>query len=300
MKHVTVLLNKTIKYLPKVKEGVYFDLTGGAGGHSQLLLDKLGSKIKLYIFDQDLLAIKHLKNKFKNYQNVEIIHANFASLKGYCVEHKITTINGIIADLGLSTDQIDDKKRGFSYMSQNNLDMRMNIESNLLTTDIINNYSYEELKRIFYLYGEINNANLLAKKIIDNRPINDSETLIKICDSIIHSKGHSAKKVFQALRIETNHELDNLNIMLKDATSLLAKNGVLAIISFHSLEDKIVKHYFNSLTKTVIDKNSPIAIEEAKDFILLTPKGIKASSKEIQNNVRAHSAILRAIKKQKN
>ncbi len=297
MKHISVLLNETIKYLPIVKKGVYFDLTGGAGGHSKALLDKLDKESRLYIFDQDKLAITHLESKFKNFNNVYVIHTNFSSLEKFCIENNILKINGIIADLGMSSDQIDDPLRGFSYMVNNNLDMRMNTDNNLKTTDILNTYSQDELAKIFYLYGEIRNAKALANKIIINRPIKDANHLISLCDFVIKGKGHSAKKVFQALRIETNKELLNLDIMLNSATKFLAPNGVLAIISFHSLEDRIVKRYFNNLTKVKIDKKSPINIEGAKDFILLTPKGIKASSFEQKVNTRAHSAILRAIKK---
>lgn len=297
--HSSVLLTETIKLLNINKDGIYVDLTGGGGGHSQEIINSLSAKGKLFIFDQDENAIAHLQQKFQNFKNVFIIKSNFASFDKALQLFQINKVDGIIADLGLSSDQLADETRGFSYMnSVGNLDMRMDKTGNsLLGLDIINNYDENQLDYIFRTFGECNNSYRLASEIVKKRPLRDASDLIKICDTFKKGNGHSAKRVFQALRIYINDELETLKAMLEKAVTYLKQDGTFLVITFHSLEDRIVKQFFNSLTKTVIDKRIPIAVEPTTKFTLLTNKAIKPSDEEIKTNPRARSALLRGIKR---
>lgn len=296
--HISVLLNESIDNLNIQKNKIYVDATAGYGGHSFEILKRIGNTGKLVLFDQDINAINILKEKFKLYNNVYIIHSNFENLKEKLENIGINKIDGILFDLGMSSMQIDQTSRGFSYMHDALLDMRMDINNKISAYNVVNEYDLTTLCDIFKIYGEENNYYKISKKIIENRPINTTFDLVKICDMVNYkTKGHSAKRVFQALRIYVNSELDVLNNVLNSLDSLLNINARVCIITFHSGEDKIVKHFFKQLVDVKIDKNIPIAVEAEKKYRLISRKPILPSDFEQKNNSRSRSAKLRVIEK---
>ncbi len=296
--HISVLKQECIDNLNILPGGVYVDATGGAGGHSEAILTKLNGTGHLYIFDTDKTACSLIEKRLKSFSNFTIFNANFAEITEKLNSVGQSKVNGVLFDLGLSSMQIDTPERGFSYISSKNLDMRMNTEQSLTAEYILNNYTQKELADIFFKYGEEKNANILAKKIVEQRPIQTVEHLVSICDSInFKTKGHSAKRVFQALRIEVNDELNVLKSALAQSVALIAKNARLCVISFHSLEDKIVKDLFRSLTEEKTPLGLPVLLEKKKEFALITKKVILPNSKECALNPRAHSAKLRVIEK---
>lgn len=288
---------KAISLLDIKEDGVYVDGTLGRGGHSKLILEKL-KKGKLYCFDLDLQAINESKEILKDYDNVEFIHDNFANMNKY-----LNKVDGILLDLGVSSPQFDEFERGFSYRNDGPLDMRMNKEDKLSAYEVVNNYSQDELARILWEYGEEKNSRRIAKAIVDNRPINTTMELVEVIKGclpakILSKKGHPAKQSFQAIRIEVNHELDSLKKFLKEFDEILNIEGRVVIITFHSLEDRLVKRAFKSLSSVEDDKRIALRPEEVKkaNYILLN-HGDKADEHEIENNRRAKSAIIRGIKK---
>jgi len=297
MKHVTVLLNEAIAYLNIKKDGIYIDATLGGAGHSNLILKKLESGF-LYAFDQDLAAIKIASEKLSKYQNKKIIHANFINITQELEKFNIKEVDGILLDLGMSSFQIDDKKRGFSYLVDTNLDMRMNQNNNLTASDIVNNYKLDDLTKIFYEYGEEKNSYKIAREIIKKRPILSTKMLVDICDKINYNrKGHSAKKIFQALRIEVNDEINVLKEALKKALDILKPGGRIVVITFHSLEDKIVKHFFKDNAIIKMPKNMPIIKNIIPKLKFITKKPIYPTEEEIINNSRSKSAKMRVAQK---
>lgn len=298
MKHIPVLLKESIDLLDVRENKIYVDATLGGGGHSKEILKKLNGTGHLYSFDLDPYAINKNKDLLKKYSNFTIINDNFKNIKEALSKYNVNKVDGILYDLGMSSFQIDDPKRGFSYMHNEKLDMRMDSKSSLTAEKILNTYDKNELIKIFKNYGEENNANKIAYEIIKNRPIKTTFDLVNITDKINYkNKGHSAKRVFQALRIAVNNELENIYHSLNDSYKLIKSGGVICVISFHSLEDKIVKKIFKSLTEVKIIKGLPVKVEPDSPFIKLTKKPLKPTLKEINNNPRSRSSILRAIKK---
>lgn len=297
MKHITVLKDEAIKYLNLKDDGIYVDLTLGGGGHTLEILKKV-TKGHVFAFDQDEYAISKAKENLKEFNNITYIHDNFRNFKNRLIDLGIEEVDGILMDLGMSSFQIDDEKRGFSYLKDTNLDMRMDQRSNKTAKEILNNYSYEDLSKIFYLYGEEQNASKITNLIIKNRPLETTTDLVKITDYVNKGqKGHSAKKVFQALRIEVNDEISSLNEALDNMIDILKIGGTISIISFHSLEDRIVKNFF----KENQDKPWPKGVimpgmMEGRLYIQ-TKKGIRPTDEELKNNSRSKSAILRAATK---
>lgn len=303
MKHYSVLLKETIDMLDVKENGIYVDGTLGRGGHSLEILKRIKNG-HLYVFDLDLTAIKEAKEKLKDYDNVTYIHDNFANFANYFEDE---TVDGVILDLGVSSPQFDDETRGFSYRFDSRLDMRMNLEQKKTAYEVVNTYSQEDLTRIFKEYGEEPFAHKIAAKIInvrENQPITTTFELVEIIKSVLPAKvlakkGHPAKQCFQALRIEVNGELDSLKKFLDTFAPKLKKDGNCCIITFHSLEDRLVKVRFNQLSKVKVDKRIallPDQIEEAP-FELLNHKVIIASENELEENSRSKSAKLRGIKK---
>ncbi|MDY0295120.1 MAG: 16S rRNA (cytosine(1402)-N(4))-methyltransferase RsmH [Acholeplasmataceae bacterium] len=298
MKHITVLLQEAIDYLNIKPNGIYVDGTLGGAGHSKLILSHLKNGF-LYAFDQDQFAIDYAKEVLKNEKNYEIIKSNFRYLKQELTSRGVDHIDGLLLDLGLSSFQIDDETRGFTYLKDTTLDMRMD-QSQALTAEIIlNTYSLDELAKILYVYGEEKNSYKIARRVIEKRPIKTTMELVKICDSVNYKeKGHSAKRVFQALRIAVNDELTVLEDVLKDAVDLLNPDGRLVVITFHSLEDRIVKHFFRA--ESELDpmlKKLPIVLDDTIKTEVITRKPIYPSEDEIQQNSRSKSAKLRALKR---
>ncbi|MBU1141442.1 MAG: 16S rRNA (cytosine(1402)-N(4))-methyltransferase RsmH [Firmicutes bacterium] len=297
MKHETVLLNEAIQYLNIKHDGIYVDGTLGGAGHSKLILDHLPDGF-LYAFDQDEYAINYAKEVLKGYSNYKIIKSNFRYLKQKLEEEKIQGIDGLLLDLGLSSFQIDDENRGFTYLKDTILDMRMDQEQSLTAQTILNTYSLDDLARIFFAYGEERNSFKIARKIIKKRPLVTTMDLVKITDQVNYKeKGHSAKRVFQALRIAVNDELTVLEDVLKDAIDLLNPDGRLVVITFHSLEDRIVKHFFKEESQTFIPKNLPIMNYDSSKMEVLTKKPVYPTDDEYQRNPRSKSAKLRAARK---
>ncbi len=297
MKHETVLLEEAIQYLNIKPNGIYVDGTIGGAGHSKLILKHLKDGF-LFGFDQDDYAIKVAKDVLKDYSNYKIIKSNFKYLKEKLAEENVFGIDGILLDLGLSSFQIDDEKRGFTYLKDTTLDMRMNQDQELTAQMILNTYTLEDLARIFFVYGEEKNSFKIAHKIIDKRPLLTTMDLVKITDQVNYKeKGHSAKRVFQALRIAVNDELKVLEEVLKDAVDLLNTDGRLVVISFHSLEDRIVKHFFKEESETFTPKNMPILREDTSKMEIITRKPVYPSEEEYQRNPRSKSAKLRAARK---
>jgi 16S rRNA (cytosine1402-N4)-methyltransferase len=297
MKHVTVLLNETIDYLNIKDDGIYVDLTLGGAGHTKLLLSKLKTG-HLYAFDQDMYAINLAKETFKDNENITVIHDNFANIRKRLNELGVFKVDGIIADLGMSSFQIDDISRGFTYLKDTSLDMRMNQNSMLTAKDIVNTYEKDDLAQIYFKYGDEENGFKIANEIIRRRPLETTFDLVNICDKINYKrKGHSAKKVFQALRIAVNDEIKTLEDMLEQTVDLLNEEGRLCIITFHSLEDRIVKHFMKKYSELNIPKNLPIIGELKTKFDLVTRKPVYPSEEEMLENSRSKSAKLRVAKK---
>ncbi|MFA5719600.1 MAG: 16S rRNA (cytosine(1402)-N(4))-methyltransferase RsmH [Acholeplasmataceae bacterium] len=291
MKHTTVLLNETIESLSIKKDGIYVDLTLGLGGHSEAILNQLEGGF-LYAFDQDENAIAYAKKRLSSFSNLKIIHANFKDMKALLKDEGIDKVDGIIMDLGMSSYQIDDLKRGFSYLHDAPLDMRMNQRLELTAEKVLNTYDVKQLEQIFRLYGEEPNSYKIAQDIVKNRPLKTSNDLVEITDKYKKRKGHSAKRVFQALRIYINDEINVLESVLPDALSMLNKEGVLAVITFHSLEDRLVKETFKELCEEPF-LNVPTLPKEMP--FKYYRKKITPSIDELNHNPRSKSAILRAV-----
>ena len=298
MKHKSVLLDEVIKYLNIQGDGLYVDATVGYAGHSGEVLKRLNEKGFLFAFDQDTEAIKYSNDKLSEIgDNFIIIKSNFSDMKKY-IDKKV---DGIMFDLGVSSPQLDEAERGFSFHKDAPLDMRMDKSNPLNAKIVVNEYSFDKLVDIFYRYGEEKYAKSIAKAIIDNRPINTTLELAEIIKNSVpisyRNKSHPARKVFQAIRIEVNHELDILENALKDAFDLLKVGGRLSVISFHSLEDKIVAHVFKELcSDDESAKKLPMVPDElkakAKKIVKLTP-----SEEELGDNNRSRSSKLRVIER---
>ena len=282
-----------------VSEGkIYIDATVGYGGHSEAILRKLNKKGFLFAFDQDVEAINASNTRLSSISNnYKIIKSNFKDMKKYIDEK----VDGIVFDLGVSSPQLDEDYRGFSFHKDAELDMRMDKDNPLTAKAVVNEYNYEKLVDIIFRFGEEKYAKNIAKSIIENRPINTTLELAEIIKNSVpisyRNKSHPARKTFQAIRIEVNHELDILENSLKDAFDLLNVGGRLAVISFHSLEDKIVAKVFKELCSDDINaRKFPIVPEElkarAKKIIKITP-----SDNEIDENNRSRSSKLRVIER---
>ena len=298
MKHKSVLFNEVIEYL-NVSEGkTYIDATVGYAGHSGEILRKLNKKGFLFAFDQDDEAIKYSQDKLsKIANNFKIIKSNFVNMKDYID----TKVDGILFDLGVSSPQLDEEERGFSFHKDARLDMRMDKDNPLDAYKVVNEYSYEKLIEIIFRFGEEKYAKSIAKAIVENRPIETTLQLSEIIKNSVpisyRNKSHPARKTFQAIRIEVNHELDILEKSIRDAFDLLNVNGRLCIITFHSLEDKIVAHVFNELcSDDERSRKMPIVPEElkakAKKIAKITP-----SKNELEENLRSRSSKLRVIER---
>lgn len=293
MKHRPVLLDEVISSLNIKPNGIYVDLTLGGGGHSLEILKRLSNDGFLYGFDQDQYAINIAKENLKGFNNFKIFKSNFKNMKKILNNEGVTKVDGVLLDLGLSSFQIDDPSRGFSYMHDALLDMRMDSDSNLTAKDLINTLTAEELERIFRIYGEEKNSYKIAREIVKRRPLNTTFDLVEITD-LFPTKGHSAKRVFQALRIYLNKEIEVLEETLPQAISMLNKDGVIAVISFHSLEDRIVKNYFKELAEEKVIKGLPTLPQEMP-MRYGEKKSYKPTKKEIAENSRSASAILRTL-----
>ncbi len=301
--HISVLLEESIKYLNLKDNSKIVDCTLGYAGHSSLILKQIKNGF-LYAFDQDKNAIEASEKKLKQIgNNYEIINKNFVNLKSE-IQKRTNKVDGILFDLGVSSPQLDVAERGFSYHKDAKLDMRMDQSQTLSAYEVVNEYSYEKLVTIFHRYGEEKYASSIAKGIIKNREKQPIETTLQLAEIIkqnvpmkYRQKSHPARKVFQAIRIEVNNELEVFKKSLLDALSLLDINGRICVITFHSLEDKICKQIFNEVSSVPKElKNLPIIPEEYKPKYKIIAN-IAPTKKEIENNPRCRSARLRVIER---
>lgn len=304
--HISVMPDETLDAIKVREGGIYFDGTLGGGGHSGQILARGG---RLVATDRDIDAIDHCVKKFSAQTEYNgrynLVKDNFKNIKDVLQRLDINMIDGAILDLGISSHQIDIKERGFSYMGDAILDMRMDRDQFLSALTVVNEYSEEELTRIFFTYGEEKNSKKIAKSIVEQRtlePIETTKRLVEIIQSCFPpfcKGGHPAKKTFQALRIEVNNELSGLSHALTDIIDKLNVGGRLAVITFHSLEDRIVKQTFKSLSiDCVCDKKIPMCVCNHKATVKLTVnKGIRPTQNEQDSNPRSKSATLRVIEK---
>ena len=306
-KHVTVLLNEAVDILDIKPEGIYVDGTLGGAGHSLEIVKKLTSG-KLICFDQDINAISAAKEKLKDFMDKTIlVHSNFENLREELNKLGIESIDGFLVDLGVSSHQLDVPERGFSYMQDAPLDMRMDNNAELSAYDVVNTYSEAELKRVIKDYGEENWSARIAKLIVERRATMPIRTTFELVDAIkaaIPKKmrdenQHPAKRTFQAIRIEVNRELDVIEKTLLAAVDMMNEGGVLAVITFHSLEDRIVKNVFKKLQYScTCPPEFPVCICNSKQIVeIITRKPLLPSENEVEMNPRSRSAKLRAARK---
>lgn len=304
--HVSVLLNETIEALDIKPDGVYVDCTLGGGGHSYEILKRLSDKGMLIGIDQDKNALNAAGEKLKEFNNVLYVHDNFYNIDSILKSINVEEVDGLLMDLGVSSYQIDTPERGFSYMKEAELDMRMNDESGLSAYDVVNGYSEDELYRIIHDYGEENFAGRIAKFIVKKRtvePIRTTTELVNIIKEAIPMKyqreGHPAKRTFQAIRIEVNKELEILDKAVEDSITHLKKGGRIAVITFHSLEDRIIKNKLKEMENPCIcPPGFPICACGRKPVIkLIKKKPIIPTEEEKQVNSRSRSAKLRFAEK---
>lgn len=303
--HTSVLLEEAVQLMDIKPDGIYVDATTGGGGHSSLILASL-TKGHLFCFDQDDYAFSRAKEKLNQVgTNYTFIHSNFVNLKKELQKRGISNIDGILYDLGVSSFQLDLQERGFSYRLDAPLDMRMNQEQDLSAYHIVNQYSYEDIVRILYRYGEEPFAKQIARAIEKYRcqkPIETTLELVEVIKSclpakVLKQKGHPAKQTFQALRIAVNDELRVFEDSLNDALDMLNPNGRAVVITFHSLEDRICKSIFKERSTIEIPKGVPMIIKETAPFELITKKPLLPSEEELEANNRAHSAKMRVIRR---
>lgn len=306
--HISVLLKESVDALGVHSGGVYVDGTLGGGGHSALICERLGESGTLIGTDRDTAALKAASERLKTYKcGKKLLHANFFDIKSVLKDLGIDGIDGAILDLGVSSPQLDDGERGFSYNADARLDMRMNREDKLDAYTVVNTYSEGELKRILFSYGEEKNAAKIAANIVRSRSEKPIETTFELSEIIKRSfppkkrygDKHPAKRSFQAIRIEVNHELDGLSEAISDFADALKPGGRLAVITFHSLEDRIVKNTFKDLaTGCICPKEFPVCVCGHKPKVkIVNKKPIIANDDELNRNNRAHSAKLRVAEK---
>lgn len=305
-KHKPVLLEECINGLNIKKDGIYVDGTLGGAGHSKKILENLKNTGKLIGIDRDTEALQAAKENLKNYDNVLYIHGNHDNIKSILEEIKTPKVDGILLDLGVSSYQLDERNRGFSYLGENELDMRMDKTQELTAKKVVNSYAEEDLANIIYKYGEEKFSRKIAKNICEYRKTKEIVTtkeLVQIVDKSIpgfaKKKGHPAKKTFQAIRIEVNNEIEPLYNTVKDCIDALNPGGRLCVITFHSLEDRAVKNaYVEAEGKCTCPKDLPYCIcgceEKGK---IINRKPIIASETEQKENSRAKSAKLRIFER---
>ena len=303
------MLHETIDMLDVKPEGIYVDATLGGAGHSEYLLSKLSEKGHLYAFDQDQNAINNAQKRLAPYIEkgmVTFIKDNFRHLKDRLHDLGVTEIDGICYDLGVSSPQLDQRERGFSYKKDAPLDMRMNQEANLTAYEVVNHYDYHELVRIFFKYGEDKFSKQIARKIEqarEQKPIETTTELAEIIKSAkpakeLKKKGHPAKQIFQAIRIEVNDELGAADESIQQAMDMLALDGRISVITFHSLEDRLTKQLFKEASTVEVPKGLPFIPDDLKPKMeLVSRKPILPSKEELEANNRSHSAKLRVARK---
>ena len=305
-KHEPVLLNECIKALEIKKNGIYVDGTLGGAGHSKIILENLSDEGILIGIDRDEEALQAAKKRLKEYKNVKYVHGNHDDIEYLLKQLNIDLVDGILLDLGVSSYQLDERTRGFSYMSDNVLDMRMDKTSQLTAKEVVNNYSEEELAKILWEYGEEKFSKQIAKNICKVREIRTIETTKELVEVIQNSipkskqkEGHPAKRTFQAIRIEVNDEIRPLKNTIKQSIHCLKQNGRLAVITFHSLEDRAVKEAMSELQgKCICPSDLPYCVCNYESYgKIINKKPIIATTEEMERNSRSKSAKLRIFER---
>jgi 16S rRNA (cytosine1402-N4)-methyltransferase len=308
MEHYSVLLNESVEALNIKKNGIYVDCTLGRAGHTSAILNQLGPDGKIVAFDQDIDAIKKVEAKLNDGRLI-LVHDNFKNLKTNLVLRDILKVDGIFYDLGVSSPQFDEKDRGFSYRFDAELDMRMDRTNNSLTAKkIINEYDAKAIADILFKFGDEKFSHKIAANIVQARTVKEISTTFELVEiiknslpqKILKQKKHPAKKTFQALRIYVNDELNAIDESLNQAISLLKPNAILAVITFHSLEEQIVKTFMRRLANPKVDfveKRLPIQQSYTSEYKLETRKPIIPTENELDENRRSHSAKLWVLKK---
>ena len=305
--HISVLLNESIEGLNIKEDGIYVDATLGRAGHSSHILSKLSERGKLYCFDKDNDAMEVSRNRLSAISpQFELIHSDFRKMKEELNKRGISSVDGILFDLGVSSPQLDNGERGFSYNYDARLDMRMNQEDKLDAYTIVNTYSETDLRQLIFNYGDERYASSIARNIVETRKVKPIVTTFELVDIIKRSvpakylrETHPAKRTFQAIRIEVNDEMNGLKEALKDAMTLLSPKGRLVVITFHSLEDRIVKEAFKEASEPEKwNRYMPVTnVTSSVEFAIVNKKPIVASEEELSINRRSHSAKLRILEK---
>ena len=305
--HIPVLKDECIENLNIKKDGIYVDGTLGGAGHSTVILQTLNSSGMLIGIDRDKEALSVAKARLSSYDNFIPVHDNHVNILQILSKLNISGVDGILLDLGVSSYQLDEASRGFSYMHDAPLDMRMNREDKITARDVVNNYTEEELSRVFFDYGEEKFAKQIARKIVEFRKTKSIETTLELVDIVkqslpkkaLQDKGHPAKRVFQAIRIEVNEEIKLLEKGIEDAIKALNKKGRICIISFHSLEDRIVKKTFEKMQgKCICPKDLPKCVCNYVSYgKVISKKPILPSREELELNSRSKSAKLRVFER---
>lgn len=306
-KHISVLFNETVDSLDIKPDGIYADCTAGGGGHSKAIADRLSDKGRLVMIDRDPEAIENLKVKFASYNNVIIIKSNFSDIDLVAQQLQIEGFDGIIADLGVSSHQLDTPERGFSFHNDAPLDMRMS-KQGMSAADVVNTYSERDLMRVISCYGEEKFSKSIARMIVSRREKKPFETTFELSDAVKDAipararreGGHPARRTFQAIRIEVNGEIERLPGAIEKMFSCLKVGGILSIITFHSLEDRAVKNMFRSFCEgCTCPKDFPVCVCGKTPRGQLKFKSVAPSEQELSENPRSRSARLRSIVKLK-
>lgn len=310
--HYTVLLKETVDALNVKEDGIYVDCTLGGAGHSEYLLSQLNEEGHLYAFDQDQKALDFAAIRLQKYVDkgmVTFIKSNFRYLKKRLSELNVSHVDGVLYDLGVSSPQLDEAERGFSYHKEATLDMRMDQEAELTAYEVVNDYSYQELVKIFFRYGEEKFSKQVARAIErerEKKPIQTTDELVEVIKSAIPAParrkgGHPAKRIFQAIRIAVNDELVVIEESLEQAITILNKHGRVSVITFHSLEDRIVKNIFKTYgTVQDLPQGIPVVPEAFQpELKIITRKPLLPCEEEVLENNRSRSAKLRIAEKMK-
>lgn len=300
-KHQSVLLHESIKGLAIKANGTYFDGTFGRGGHSRELLNHLNDDGKLFAIDKDTDAIQHAKDNFGLDKRFHIIHGSFAQIRDFAADAGVLgAVDGILLDLGVSSPQLDNPERGFSFMQQGPLDMRMDVTQATSAAKFVNEAEADEMAAIFRTYGEERFAGRIARAIVEARNVKPIMTTLELAEIVKEANPkwekhkHPATRVFQAIRIHVNQELTDLSSCLEQCLDVLAPGGRLAVISFHSLEDRIVKQFMRDKEKgNQPPPEVPVKYEEMKTGFKRVGKAVMPQDDEVKENVRARSAVLR-------
>ncbi len=306
--HLPVLEKEVLHYLDIRDEGVYTDATVGDGGHAESIVRRLSEKGRLIGIDWDSAALERAQSRLAQYSDrVILVHSDYTRLKEVLEERGYPLVDGILIDLGASTLQLMDPNRGFSFHREGDLDMRMDRRRSLTAKNIINEYTAEQLAEIFFRFGEERWSKRIAARIVREReqkgPITGSRQLAELAKEAVPARyrrqgGHPSRKVFQALRLAVNYELDNISAVLPQAVSCLAPGGRICVIAYHSLEDRLVKRFFREESgRCSCPPNRPCLCEEEGTLTVLTSKAVKPSDDEISSNPRARSARLRAAER---